>query len=306
VSAEQHDNPFRPPEEGAPVPPRQPQPSPAQVYGYGQPPAAYPGPGAATGRLSATGYPVPPGGPGWPVIARPVGPRNGLGTAAFVLGVIAACLAWTFVLSFVVVILAVLALIFGILGARRARQGQATNRTAALSGAWTGAASLLVGVIHFVLFVILVTQPVEVESEAGSAYLAEDGDTVLYEDGLILTIPAPQESADGSFVTVSAQLTNDGDDGVGMDSTRLVAHADGGELDAGQVRMTGSDPGTLEPGETQTVTYTVAVPGGTAELGLDFAPSGDHDYAYWVFALDGASGDSGGSDDTGGSGGIDA
>ncbi|MGP3968605.1 hypothetical protein [Streptomyces sp. 6N223] len=264
-----------------PYPP-QPQATPAQGYGY-----------PATGPLSATGYAVPsgayPGAPGWPVVG-PAGHRNGLGTAALVLGVIAACLSWTFVLSPVVLVLGVLALIFGIVGARRARGGGATNRTAALGGLWTGAGSVAIAVVHVVLLVILGMRPVEVDSEAGSAYLAEADDTVSYEDGLLLAISQPVASADGAFVTVTARLTNDGDDGVGLDGAELVAYADDRELDAGQVRRTDPAPGGLEPGETQDVSFTVAVPGGTAELGVDLAPSGDHDYSYWVFTLDGAAG----------------
>jgi hypothetical protein len=275
VNAEQHHNPFRPPDETAPhqaFTPPPPQSTPAQSYGYASPGYAVP----------PVGY---PGAAGWPV-AMPSGPSNGLGTSAFVLGLIAACLSWTFVLSPVVLVLGVLALIFGIVGARRARRGQATNRTAALGGLWTGAGSVVIAVAHVVLLVVLGMRPVEVESEAGSAYLAEADDTVSYEDGLLLVIPEPEESADGAFVTVTARLTNDGDDGVGLDGARLVAYADGRELDADRVGRTDSAPGSLEPGETQSISFTVAIPGGASELGVDLAPSGDHDYSYWVFTLD--------------------
>jgi hypothetical protein len=169
VNAEQHHNPFRPPDETAPhqaFTPPPPQSTPAQSYGYASPGYAVP----------PVGY---PGAAGWPV-AMPSGPSNGLGTSAFVLGLIAACLSWTFVLSPVVLVLGVLALIFGIVGARRARRGQATNRTAALGGLWTGAGSVVIAVAHVVLLVVLGMRPVEVESEAGSAYLAEADDTVSY------------------------------------------------------------------------------------------------------------------------------
>lgn len=290
MSAEQHDNPFRPPPahpqafpaQALPAPPPPPPPAAPQGYGY-----AYPAGGVPTARLSATGYAVPVGAhaPVWPGGPRP---GNGLGTAGFVLGVIAALLSWTFVLSFVVLPLAVLALIFGIIGASRARAGRATNRTAALSGLWTGAGSLAIAVPHLVLFVVLVAQSVEVESEAGSAYLAGAGDTVVYEDGLSAVIDAPAGSADGSFVTVTALVTNDGDDDVELNDPGMAAYADGAQIDDGLVRTTGPSPGDLEPGETEAVGFTVAVPEGTTELGVDFRPSGDHEASYWVFTLEGA------------------
>jgi hypothetical protein len=203
---------------------------------------------------------------------------------------IGAVLTAAFVLAVPALVLGILALIFGIIGAARARRGQATNRTAALSGLWTGVGATLVSVVHIVVLIVWASQPVEVESGAGSDYLAEAGDTVTYEDGLLMVVYAPEASADGAFVTVTAQLTNDGEDGVGLDGGELVAYADGDELDADQVRLTGSEPGTLDPGETDTLTYTVTIPGGSEELGLDYAPSGDHDPAYWVFGLQGLGG----------------
>src|SRR5665213_3215703 len=53
------------------------------------------------------------------------GVRNGLGTTALVLGVIAVVLSWTVVGG---IILGVLAVVFGIVGRGRAKRGEATNR----------------------------------------------------------------------------------------------------------------------------------------------------------------------------------
>ena len=73
------------------------------------------------------GAPVPASPPlyGEPLRA-PV--RNGLGTAALVLGVISLPAA-------IFIIPAVLALVFGIVGMRRAGRGEATNHGVALAGA---------------------------------------------------------------------------------------------------------------------------------------------------------------------------
>lgn len=244
------------------------------------PPPGPPVPGPPVPGLAVTGGFGPPGWP--PVVAAP---RNGMGTAALVLGIIGAVLSCTFYLSPVALLLALLALVFGGVGLSRAERGLATNRAAALSGLWTGGGAALVAAVLSVIFFVWVSQPVEVTSDAGSAYLAEAGATVTYEDGLSVVIAAPRESVSGSSVTLTAELTNDGEDGVGLDSGTMVALADGERLAAGRVRHTTSEPGSVRPGETQALTYTVDVPAGTRELGLDFTPTADHATCYWVFTL---------------------
>jgi hypothetical protein len=105
--------------------------------GYGDSnPGSMPPPPAYEG---GTGYP----GQGAPVAA----PRNGMGTAALVLGILAIVLCWTAVGG---IILGVLAVIFGILGIRRAGQRIATNKGMAISGLVTGIVGLIIGVIFAV------------------------------------------------------------------------------------------------------------------------------------------------------------
>lgn len=57
--------------------------------------------------------------------------RNGLGTAALVLGIIGVLCGLVPLLFWAAGVLAVLALVFGFVGIGRARRGQATNRGAA-------------------------------------------------------------------------------------------------------------------------------------------------------------------------------
>lgn len=93
---------------------------------YGQPPYAAPG----------YGSPYPMG----------VAPRNGMGTAALVLGIIAVVLSVT---VWGGVILGILAIIFGSVGMGRARRGEATNRGSAMAG-------LILGIVAIALLVLLV------------------------------------------------------------------------------------------------------------------------------------------------------
>lgn len=92
---------------------------------YGQPPYATPGYG-----LPYQGVPAP---------------RNGMGTAALVLGIIGVVLCW----NPVGIILGILAVIFGGVGLGRAKRGEATNRGAAMAG-------LVLGIVAVVLLILLV------------------------------------------------------------------------------------------------------------------------------------------------------
>ena len=104
-----------------------------------QPPGQYPGqppgqyPGQPPGQYPASGYPA----------ARR---RNGMGTAALVLGVVALVLVLLLLFSPVGAFLGLLAVLFGILGLMRANRGEADNRGQAVAGLVTGAIALLVGV----------------------------------------------------------------------------------------------------------------------------------------------------------------
>lgn len=105
-------------------------------------------PGSDPAGYSPPPYGQPPyaaGGYGSPY---PYGtaPKNGLGTAALVLGIIGVVLSWTVYLG---VILGALAIIFGGIGLGRAKRGEATNRGSAMAG-------LVLGIVAIALLALLV------------------------------------------------------------------------------------------------------------------------------------------------------
>ncbi len=102
------------------------QPYPQQAPGYG-----YSG-----------GYPAPTAPP-----VAPLPPSNGLGTAALVLGILAILLAFVPILGFVSYPLAILGIVFGLVGLRRVSRRVATNRGVALTG-------LITSVLGFVLVIV--------------------------------------------------------------------------------------------------------------------------------------------------------
>jgi hypothetical protein len=117
--------------------------------GYGQP--AY----------GDSGYPPAGGGaaPGWgqPAGGPPPEPRNGMGTAALVLGILAVVsilIVWLPFVGILTIVLALLAVIFGVVGRRRVKALLATNGGAATTGLVLGVIMLIIGIVAQVLLIV--------------------------------------------------------------------------------------------------------------------------------------------------------
>jgi hypothetical protein len=106
-----------------------------------QPP---PGPPPGQGPGGASQYQPQYQGPGYPAAT---GRRNGMGTAALVIGVVALVLVLLLLFSPLGAFLGLLAVLFGILGLIRANRGEADNRGQAVAGLVTGAVALLFGIL---------------------------------------------------------------------------------------------------------------------------------------------------------------
>jgi Domain of unknown function (DUF4190) len=119
-------------------PPPDQGPPPGPPPGQGPPPG--PPPGQGPGGYPAPGYPAG----GYPTTR---GRRNGMGTAALVLGVVALVLVLLLLFSPLGAFLGLLAVLFGILGLIRANRGEADNRGQAVAGLVTGAVALLLGIV---------------------------------------------------------------------------------------------------------------------------------------------------------------
>ncbi|MFF8274961.1 DUF4190 domain-containing protein [Streptomyces lateritius] len=95
--------------------------------------------------------PPPTGMPGAPQPPFPQQPRNGLGIAALVTGIVGLIFGIIPFLFWLGAILGVLALVFGIVGHGRARKGEATNKGVALAGIVLGAVTLVVSIAWVIL-----------------------------------------------------------------------------------------------------------------------------------------------------------
>jgi drug/metabolite transporter (DMT)-like permease len=77
---------------------------------------------------------------------QPRGRRNGIGTAALVIGVLGFVLAVLFIFAPLGAVLGLVAAVLGALGIARANQGAADNRGQAVAGLLTGLAGLVIGI----------------------------------------------------------------------------------------------------------------------------------------------------------------
>ncbi|MGW1431528.1 DUF4190 domain-containing protein [Streptomyces sp. NPDC002431] len=143
-----------PPPPVGPNGPGQQMPPPAGPYGY---PAPQPAPPYG-GYPSYPGY----GQTAWGVAP----PSNGLGTAAMVLGILAVCLFCVYGIPSL--ILGTLALIFGILGRKRAQRGEATNSGQALTGIILGSIGITLGVVIISFFVWIIAANIDEYEEDGT------------------------------------------------------------------------------------------------------------------------------------------
>jgi uncharacterized membrane protein len=89
-------------------------------------------------------HPATPPGSTQPHTGDTAGRGNGPAIAALVLGILAVVLFWTVIGG---VVLGILALVFGIIGARRARGGRAPRRTMSIFGAVLGVLGIIGSVV---------------------------------------------------------------------------------------------------------------------------------------------------------------
>ncbi|MGW0856484.1 DUF4190 domain-containing protein [Streptomyces sp. NPDC002690] len=183
-------------------------PPPAQG-GYGPGPEAMPPPpaqgGYGPGPSAMPPPPVSPNGPGqqpmgqygYPAQAQPYPaytgydayggqgvwapvPANGMGVTALVLGIISICLFFMWGVS---IILGVLAVIFGILGRKRAQRGEANNGGQALTGIITGAVGILVGAAFLGLVIWSITMMGDPVQEDDGSYDAPYATSLVIDRG---------------------------------------------------------------------------------------------------------------------------
>jgi hypothetical protein len=116
-----------------------------------QPPTPPPPP--PSGQPGGAYYPPPPPMPYTGPGEMPPVRRNGMGTAALILAIIALVLCWSVVGG---VILGLIAVVLGFVGRGRAKRGEANNGSVALAGILLGALAILAGLAFIALWVSVI------------------------------------------------------------------------------------------------------------------------------------------------------
>ncbi|NWF29916.1 DUF4352 domain-containing protein [Streptomyces sp. PKU-EA00015] len=251
------------------------------------------------------------GAPGAPA---PV--RNGLGTAALVLGIIGAVTGFVPLLFWLGGLLGLLALVLGLLGRGRAKRGEATNKGAATAGAILGLIAMIVGVVIGIATVKAVDDAVDdLNKTAGNtapkdpskkdrdgknakAEVLAAGESIVYDDDLTVTVSAPEPFTPGEYAVghtkgnkahqVTITIENAGKKK--FDSTLVTVTARAGKdgVSAEQIFDDKAGQGfdsTILPGKKATVTYAFDTPANAKNLTVEVVPDVWYDASQWDLAL---------------------
>ena len=245
--------------------------------------------------MSAPSYPAPNQLPPHGYAPPPPAPRNGLGTAGFVLGLLAALFAMIPIIGVIAWPLAILGLVFGLLGISRARKGAATNKGLAIAGtvlaaiglllciAWVAAVGSAANEASTELDALDTAAPIgAVPTEAatlpfGETWTSDNGNTILVGQPEVGTSESPL-SSDESVISVPVTLTNNG-----TEEWATVFTTFGGTLDGAPATESFSEGDflystPLAPGAS--VTLTKVFEGGPGEFTL--TASAPHGVAFFT------------------------
>ncbi|QGV80228.1 DUF4190 domain-containing protein [Streptomyces ficellus] len=265
-------------------------------------------------------YPGPYGGAPAP---QPQPVRNGLGTAALVLGVIGALAGVIPLLFWVAGVLGVLALILGLSGRGRAKRGEAANKGVATAGAVLGLVAMILSVVGAVIVFKAASDVVEevdkaldsastapkdpstAESGAPAAEETPDGkplaagDASVYDDDLQVSVSAPKPVEAGEYAIghtegnkvyeVSIVVENGGKKAFASDSLAVSARA-GAEGATAEEIFDGDTygkgfTGTVLPGKKATVKYAFDAPADAKTLTVEVTPGFDYNPTQWELTL---------------------
>ncbi|MFF2730577.1 DUF4352 domain-containing protein [Streptomyces sp. NPDC058008] len=249
--------------------------------------------------------------------ARPA--RNGLGTAALVLGIIGTVSGLIPFFFWLAGILGLIALILGLAGRGRAKRGEATNKGVTTFGAALGLVALILSVVGAVLTFKAVDEVVKEVNKtvaetsasakpatgggAGGGTEGKDdvlraGDSAAYDDGLEITVAAPAAYTADEFAightkgnrayTVSVVIENKGKEK--FDATLVGVDARAGEdgVSAEQIfdgKVGEGFTGTVMPGRKITATYAFDAPADARSLTVEVGPGLDWDASQWELKL---------------------
>ncbi|WP_406268913.1 DUF4352 domain-containing protein [Streptomyces sp. NBC_00191] len=265
----------------------------------------------------------PYGGPGQYATGNPA--RNGLGTAALVLGIIGTITGLIPFLFWLGCILGLLALILGLLSRGRAKRHEATNKGSATAGAVLGLVAVIVGVGVGVVTVKAVddaadeinkvtenTAPKDAspgnkggagakgagEAAAKKGESLAAGDTSVYDDDVKVTVSAATSFSPGEFAIghtagnkayrVTIVIENGGKKQFDANLVGADARAGKDGVTAEQIfddKVGSGFTGTILPGKKATVQYAFDAPADAKSLTVEVTPGISYNPSHWELTL---------------------
>lgn len=255
-----------------------------------------------------------------PQTPAPAAMRNGLGTAALILGIIGTLSGFIPLFFWLAGILGVIALILGLVGTGRVKRGEANNKGVAVTGAILGLASLVLAVVGAVITFTAVKDAVdEIDktlkdtattapatpggSAKGEGGKGQDkskplaaGETAAYEDGLEITVSAPKAFTPDEFAVghtegnkaykVTVTIENKGKKAFDTAGTLPGARAGKDGADAEMIlgeKLDVAFDGSVLPGKKVTKTFAFDAPAAAKVLTVEIEPAMglEHDAAQW-------------------------
>ncbi|MCC5033017.1 DUF4352 domain-containing protein [Streptomyces sp. WAC 00631] len=269
----------------------------------------------------------PPPRTGAPVPPHALPPRNGLGTAALILGIIGVVMGVIPFMFWLGGILGIIALILGLSGRGKAKRGEATNKGTATAGAVLGPVAVVLSVVMGVVTFMAVDDAVNeinksvsetgekgatgknggggggkekagddgaADSGAAGGETYAAGDTVVYDDGVQVTVSRHTAYAPGEFAIghkkgnkaykVTVTVVNKGKEK--FDTALLTVDARAGK-DGKTAESIFDDKigqgfnGTVVPGRTATAEFAFDTPAGAKTLEIEVSPGWSYHSSHW-------------------------
>lgn len=248
--------------------------------------------------------------------------RNGLGTAALVLGIIGTVSGLIPFFFWLAGILGLIALILGLSGRGRVKRGEASNKGATITGVVLGLVALILSVVGAVITFKAVDEAVDEINKAANGSSAakkpggdkplekaeegedvtgkalEAGDGAEYDDGLTVVVSAakpytPDEFAVGhtkgnKAYKVTVVIENTGKEK--FDANLVTADARAGKdgVEAEQIfdgKLSAPIDGTILPGKKVTANWAFDAPADAKTMTVEVSPGFEYNETVWELKL---------------------
>ncbi|MFE0086615.1 DUF4190 domain-containing protein [Streptomyces sp. NPDC058992] len=262
--------------------------------------------------------------PQFPQAPVPTAPaRNGLGTAALILGIIGVLSGLIPLFFWLAGILGLIGLILGLSAKGRVKRGEATNKGVAVAGIVLGLVSLVLSVVGAVITFKAVDEAVDEinkvtsgssasrkpaggdkplekakdgENATGKALAA--GDSAVYDDDLTITVSEPAAWTPGEYAIghtkgnkaykVTVTIENPGKEK--FDAALVTAEAragkDGVKAESIYDGKVGEPfTGTILPGKKITAVWAFDAPADAENLTVEVSPGFEYDAGVWDLKL---------------------